>query len=26
MPIKWYEWKKEKIFEAAEKELHGVSI
>jgi len=22
MPIKWHEWKKEKIFEAAEKELH----
>ncbi|HWB27462.1 MAG TPA: cupin-like domain-containing protein [Chitinophagaceae bacterium] len=22
MPVKWYDWKKKKIFEAAEKELH----
>jgi hypothetical protein len=24
MPVKWYEWKKKKIFEAAEKELGGI--
>ncbi len=22
MPLKWYEWKKKKLYEAAEKELH----